>query len=258
MTKLHAGGKFEKSAYKVSGGLHGVGVSVVNALSEFLVVSVKRDGNIYTQAFKRGKPLSDVFVRPDSNDTGTTVIFKPDPEIFPDSRFSFETLSTRLRELAFLNKGLEITIEDEREQKKHVFKYDGGIVTFVEYLNQSKTPLHPPIYFQGHKNGVEVEVCVQYNDSYTENVHSFANNINTVDGSTHLSGFKSALTRAFNKYIEKANPNVRVQSEDTREGLIAVISIKVPEPQFEGQTKAKLGNSEVKGIVDSLVHESIT
>ena len=260
MTKLHAGGKFDKKVYKVSGGLHGVGISVTNALSKELDVKVRRNGKIYQQKYQFGKPVSELEVvgEVDPKDTGTTVRFLPDDQIFQTTEFSFEILSSRLRELAFLNKGIEITIEDERTNKKHEFKYDGGIISFVEYLNNNKTPLHKVISFSKAKNGIQFECAFQYNDSYQENVFSFANTINTYEGGTHLSGFKTALTRVLNNYVEKKNiKGVKLSSEDTREGLTAVISIKIPEPQFEGQTKTKLGNSEVKGLVDSIVNDSI-
>jgi len=261
MTKLHAGGKFSKNAYKVSGGLHGVGVSVTNALSKKVIVQVKRNGNLYTQSFEQGNPASEMTTKPGKPDqgTGTQVTFYPDPEIFPETRFSFDILSSRLRELAFLNNGLRITINDEREEgKKHEFHYEGGIKSFVEYLNKNRKALTPILYFDKRKNGCEIEVAMQYNDGYNENIFSFANNINTIEGGTHLSGFKSALTRALNNYAEKKNHNqFKLSSEDVREGLTAVISVKISNPQFEGQTKTKLGNSEVKGITDSIVNESL-
>ena len=260
MTKLHAGGKFDKKIYKVSGGLHGVGISVTNALSKDLIVQVRRNGKLYEQKYQYGNPVSDLKIigDVDAKDTGTTVKFLPDDQIFQITEFSFETLSSRLRELAFLNKGIEIILEDQRTDKKHVFKYDGGIVSFVEYLNSNKTPLHQVISFSRAKNGVQFECALQYNDSYQENIFSFANNINTYEGGTHLIGFKTALTRVLNNYIDKNKiKGVKLTSEDTREGLTAVISIKIPEPQFEGQTKTKLGNSEIKGLVDSMVNDSI-
>ena len=261
MTRLHAGGKFDKKVYKVSGGLHGVGISVTNALSKELVVEVKRNGSVYQQKYQQGKPVTELKIigTVDLKDTGTTVKFIPDDEIFPVVEFSFEVLSSRLRELAFLNKGLKITIEDERDGKRHEFQYDGGIISFVEYLNKNKTPMHKTVYFNKAKNGVQVEYALQYNDGYQENVFSFANNINTYEGGTHLAGFKTALTRVMNNYVEKNNiKGIKLTSEDVREGLTAVISIKIPEPQFEGQTKTKLGNSEIKGLVDSLVNDSLS
>jgi DNA gyrase subunit B len=262
LTKLHAGGKFDKASYKVSGGLHGVGVSVVNALSETLEVEIKRDGKVYQQSYKRGEPDEPLKEVGRSRDRGTRVTFKPDAKIFETTEFSFDTLSQRLRELAFLNRGVTITIEDERTQKKHEFFYKGGLMSFVEHLNRAKTAVHPKVvHFEGEKDGVEVEMAMQWNDGYVENVFSFANNINTIEGGTHLIGFRSALTRTINNYamscglLKKDEENL--QGEDVREGLTAVLSVKVPEPQFEGQTKTKLGNSEVKGIVEALVNEKL-
>jgi DNA gyrase subunit B len=260
LTKLHAGGKFDKASYKVSGGLHGVGVSVVNALSETLEVEIKRDGKVYQQSYKRGEPQAPLQEVGTSKERGTRVTFKPDGQIFETTEFSFDTLSQRLRELAFLNRGLKITIDDERTQKKHEFFYKGGLASFVEHLNRAKTSIHPKVvYFEGEKDGVEVEIAMQWNDGYSESIFSFANNINTIEGGTHLIGFRSALTRTINNYamssglLKKDEENL--QGEDVREGLTAVISVKVPEPQFEGQTKTKLGNSEVKGIVEALLNE---
>ena len=261
MTRLHAGGKFDKKVYKVSGGLHGVGISVTNALSKELIVDVKRNGKIYRQEYQYGKPITELEVvgSTDVKDTGTTVKFLPDEGIFSTVEFSFESLSSRLRELAFLNKGIKISIEEEKTGKKNEFQYDGGIVSFVEYLNKNKNPLHKIIYFIKSKNDIQFEYALQYNDSYQENVFSFANTINTYEGGTHLIGFKTALTRVMNSYVEKSNlKGVKLTSEDVREGLTSVISIKVPEPQFEGQTKTKLGNSEIKGLVDSIVYDSIS
>ena len=261
MTRLHAGGKFDKKVYKVSGGLHGVGISVTNALSKELVVDVKRNGKIYRQKYQYGKPVSELSIigEVDQKNTGTTVKFLPDGQIFQVTEFSFDILSSRLRELAFLNKGIKITIEDERAEKKNEFHYDGGIISFVEYLNNNKTPLHKVIFFSKPKNGIMFEYALQYNDGYQENVFSFANTINTYEGGTHLIGFKTALTRVMNNYTEKNKMKmVKLSSEDTREGLTAVISIKIPEPQFEGQTKTKLGNSEIKGLVDSIVYDSFS
>jgi len=256
MTKLHAGGKFDKKAYKVSGGLHGVGVSVTNALSEWLVVKVMRNGKVYMQKYRRGKPESEVKVIAKTDKHGTIITFKPDSEIFKRTDFHFDTLSSRLRELAFLNKGIEISIKDERDNKQHVFRYDGGILSFVEFLNENKNPLHEVIYFKKEKNNISVEIAMQYNSSYKENIFSFANNINTIEGGTHLSGFKTALTRVVNNYCEKHNlSKIKIISNDTLEGLTAVINVKLPEPQFEGQTKTKLGNSDVKGIVDSMTYD---
>ena len=261
MTKLHAGGKFDKKVYKVSGGLHGVGISVTNALSKELIVEVKRNGRIYQQKYQCGKPVTQLAVlgNVDAKETGTTIKFIPDDSIFSTTEFNFDILSSRLRELAFLNKGIQITIEDERTDKKHEFQYEGGIVSFVEYLNKNKNPLHNTIYFSKGKNGIQFEYALQYNDGYQENVFSFANNINTHEGGTHLIGFKTALTRVMNNYVEKNKfKGVKLTSEDVREGLTAVISIKIPEPQFEGQTKTKLGNSEIKGLVDSIVNDTLS
>lgn len=261
MTKLHAGGKFDKKVYKVSGGLHGVGISVTNALSKELIVQVKRNGKIYEQKYQYGKPVTELKIigDADAKETGTTIRFLPDNEILSTTEFSFDILSSRLRELAFLNKGIKITIEDEKTEKKHDFHYDGGIISFVEYLNSNKNPLHNTIYFSKGKNEVQFEYALQYNDGYQENVFSFANTINTHEGGSHLIGFKTALTRVMNNYAEKNNvKGVKLSSEDTREGLTAVISIKIPEPQFEGQTKTKLGNSEIKGLVDSIVNDTLS
>ena len=262
LTKLHAGGKFDKASYKVSGGLHGVGLSVVNALAESLEVEIKRDGKVYQQRYKRGDPLGPLKEVGRSKEKGTRITFRPDSKIFESLDFSFDILSQRLRELAFLNKGVRITIEDERSQKKHELVYKGGIVSFVEHLNRAKSPIHSNvIYLHGEKEGVDIEIAMQWNDGYTENTFSFANNINTIEGGTHLIGFKSALTRTINSYamdsgvLKKDEENL--QGEDVREGLTAVISVKVPEPQFEGQTKTKLGNSEVKGIVEALINEKL-
>ncbi len=258
MTKLHAGGKFDKKTYKVSGGLHGVGISVTNALSKELIVEVRRNGKIYQQKYAQGKPVTELQIIGDCNDRGTKVTFIPDPEIFPETEFHFETLASRLRELAFLNKGIYITLLDERADKKQEFQYEGGIVSFVEYLNKNKTPLHKVIYFEKERNGIKAEIAVQYNMGYQENIFTFANNINTLEGGSHLIGFKTALTRTMNSYAEKLKVNeVKLSSDDVREGLSAVISIQLPEPQFEGQTKTKLGNSDVKGIVESLVNENL-
>src|SRR3989338_9364900 len=259
MTKLHAGGKFDKKVYKVSGGLHGVGISVTNALSKELIVEVKRNGKVYMQKYQYGKPVTELKVIGDtgSKDTGTTVKFLPDDQIFSTTEFSFDVLSSRLMELAFLNKGIMIAIEDERDGKKHEFQYEGGIVSFVEHLNKNKNPLHKVIYFSKERNGIKAETAIQYNMGYQENIFTFANNINTLEGGSHLIGFKTALTRTMNSYAEKLKFNdVKLSSDDVREGLSAVISIQLPEPQFEGQTKTKLGNSEVKGIVESLVNEN--
>jgi DNA gyrase subunit B len=261
LTKLHAGGKFDKGAYKVSGGLHGVGVSVVNALSERLEVEIWRDKKVYRQFYERGNPLTKLENVGVTDRRGTKITFKPDASIFETTTFSFDTLSQRLRELSFLNRGILITLSDERDGKKNTFQYQGGIASFVEHLNRNKATLHPtPIMIEGTRDGVLVEIALQWNDGYAENIYSFANNINTHDGGTHLSGFKGALTRSLNAYAQGTNllkDLGEVQGDDTREGLCAVVSVKVPNPQFEGQTKGKLGNSEVKGIVESLVNERL-
>ncbi|MGZ3526002.1 MAG: ATP-binding protein, partial [Thermodesulfobacteriota bacterium] len=262
MTKLHSGGKFDNRSYKISGGLHGVGLSVVNALSEFIDLEIRRDGKVYHQTYERGEAKTKLEVIGKTKHTGTQIRFKPDSQIFETVNFSFDILSQRLRELAFLNKGLSISIEDERSEKRHDFFYKGGILSFIEYLNKNKNCIHPkPIYVQGVKNGTEVEIAFQYNDGYAENLFSFANNINTHEGGTHLIGFKSALTRTINQYATSANllkgAKENLTGEDIREGLAGVISVKIPEPQFEGQTKTKLGNSEVKGLVEALVNEKL-
>jgi len=255
LTTLHAGGKFDHRSYKVSGGLHGVGVSCVNALSDWLEVEVKRDGKIYHQRYERGKTVSKLTVIGKSTNTGTKITFKPDKTIFSKTEYSYDILSQRLRELAFLNKGLKIKLEDARAEKEAVFEFAGGIVSFVEYLNKNKNPLHNKVvYFEKLQDDINVEVALQYNDGYAETIFSFANNINTVEGGTHLSGFKSALTRAINQHAKSKNlikDDIAITGEDAREGLTAVISVKVPNPQFEGQTKTKLGNSEVEGLVAS-------
>ena len=263
LTTLHAGGKFDEGAYKVSGGLHGVGVSVVNALSEKLTVEIKRDNKVYTQSYARGKPTGPLKETGVSKKTGTTVTFKPDSEIFEVLEYNYETLSQRLRELSFLNRGLRIEIEDERTDEKQEFYYEGGIESFVEYLGKKRKPLHPkPIYFSAKKDDVEVEGAFQYNDSYNEVICSYANNINTIEGGTHLIGFKTALTRTINKAAESQGLLKGVEEgitgEDVREGLVAVVSVKIRHPQFEGQTKTKLGNSQVKGLVATLTHDNLT
>jgi DNA gyrase subunit B len=262
LTTLHAGGKFDHRSYKVSGGLHGVGVSCVNALSDWLEVEVRRDGKIYHQRYERGKTVSKLTVIGKSTSTGTKVTFKPDKSIFSKTEYSYDILSGRLRELAFLNKGLKIKLEDERTDKEAVFEFSGGIVSFVEYLNKNKNPLHNKVvYFEKKQDDIIVEVALQYNDGYAETLFSFANNINTIEGGTHLSGFKSALTRAINQYAKAKNllkNEIAISGEDVREGLTAVISVKVPNPQFEGQTKTKLGNSEVEGLVASASLEALS
>jgi DNA gyrase subunit B len=263
LTTLHAGGKFEHSAYKVSGGLHGVGVSVVNALSEWLEVEIRRQGGIWTQRFENGgTPAGNLTEGEKTQKHGTIIRFKPDPAIFEETAFSFDTLSNRLRELAFLNRGLKIVIEDERDARSHTFLYKGGIVEFVKHLNQNKTPVHPKVlYFEGKRGDIEVEVALQYNDGYQENVFAFANNINTREGGTHLTGFRAALTSRLASYAE-ANGYLKgfkggISGDDVREGLAAVVSVRLPEPQFEGQTKAKLGNTDVKGLVQQIVNDKL-
>lgn len=263
MTTLHAGAKFDNKAYRVAGGLHGVGVSVTNALSEWCEVEVRREGQVFHQSYARGKPTTKVTVVGKTKETGTLVTFKPDGEIFEKIDFSFETLSNRLRELAFLNRGIWISIKDERTAKEHTFQYKGGIAEFIQYLNRNKNVLHPKIFYMSkEKERVAVEVAFQYNDGFNEDTFSFANNINTVEGGTHLVGFKTALTRATNQYakgkglLKEGDPSL--SGLDLAEGLAAVVSVKVPQPQFEGQTKTKLGNSEVEGLVSSLVYEALT
>ena len=265
MTVLHAGGKFGGGGYKVSGGLHGVGAAVVNALSEYCVVTVTREGCIWQQKYSRGNVLCDLTKIGESDDHGTKVVFKPDHEIFEDTVFDFEILASRLRELAFLNKGIAITLTDKREDEERVEKYhyEGGIKEFVSYLNRNKEVLHEsPIYVEGEKDGIIAEIALQYNDGYNENLYSFANNIDTIEGGTHLAGFKSALTRAINDYAKRfghiKDNDKNLSGDDAREGLTAVVSVKISEPQFEGQTKTKLGNSEVRGVVDSIVAEGVS
>src|SRR5215210_6132082 len=263
LTVLHAGGKFDNDSYKVSGGLHGVGVSVVNALSEQLDLEIWRNGQVYTQSYQRGVPTADLEVAGTTKKRGTKVTFKPDTQIFETTEYSFDTLATRLRELAFLNGGVTITIDDERDGKTHKFLYQGGIVSFVEYLNQNKASVNEkPIYSHGEKDGIDVEIAMQWNDGYAETLYSFANNINTHEGGTHLSGFRAALTRTVNSYAAKNNltkdlKDATISGDDIREGLTAVISVKIPRPQFEGQTKTKLGNTEVKGIVEQIVNDKL-
>ncbi len=263
LTILHAGGKFNNSAYKVSGGLHGVGVSVVNALSEWLVATVKRDGKEYTQRFEKGIPVTELKTVGNSNTTGTTIKFKPDNKIFDEVEFSFETLEYRIREMAFLNKGIKLILEDKRTNVRKEFHYEGGIRSFVEYINKNKTPIHKDIaYFEAERDNTTVELAMQYTDAYSENIYSFANNINTQEGGTHLSGLRTAITRSINDYGRKFNflkeKDENLQGDDAREGLSAVLSVKLMEPQFEGQTKTKLGNSETRGIVESLVYDFLT
>jgi len=263
MTTLHAGGKFDKKAYRVSGGLHGVGVSVVNALSEWLEVEVYRDGKIYHQRYERGKAVAPLKTKGKTTLHGTKVTFYPDSQIFSTTNFDFDILSKRLRELAFLNPGVTITITDEKNDKEHTFKYDGGLVSFVKFINEGKEILHQePVYIKKEKGDVQVEVSLQYTTDYGEILLSFVNNINTIEGGTHVAGFKSALTRAFNDYknrnLQDKFKNISFSGDDVREGLTAVISTKIPEPQFEGQTKTRLGNSDVKGIVEGIVGEGMS
>lgn len=261
LTVLHAGSKFGGGGYKVSGGLHGVGVSVVNALSEWLFVEVRREGKIYSQKYERGFPVTELTIVGDSDSTGTKISFKPDHTVFDELEYSFDILEHRLRELAFLNKGINISLFDERTETKKVYHYEGGIVSFVSYLNKNKEALHPdPIYIHSKKAETEVEIAFQYNETYNENIFSFANNINTLEGGTHMMGFKSAVTKVINDYARKykmlKENDANLSGEDAREGLTAIISVKLEDPQFEGQTKTKLGNTEVRSIVDSIVSES--
>ena len=265
LTQLHAGGKFDHNAYKVSGGLHGVGVSCVNALSSWMEVTVHRAPHIYRQVYHQGIPESDVAIIGDTDKTGTIVRFTPDFEIMEPNSFSYETLSARFRELSYLNKGISISIEDHRTdpEKKDVFHAEGGLSSFVKYLNEYKTVLFDPISFECQKDDVSVEVSIQYNDKYDEKIYTFVNNINTREGGTHLSGFRAALSRCLNNQLKKSVKYMKkypdsLESSDISEGLTAIISVKIPNPQFEGQTKMKLGNSNVKGIVDSLVYENLT
>ncbi len=263
LTVLHAGGKFDSETYKVSGGLHGVGVSVVNALADWLELEIQRDGAVWEQSYEKGKPTSKLKQTGKTRKTGTKITFHPDPSIFEKTVFSFDTLSQRLRELAFLNKGLKITLTDERTEKSVEFKFTGGIAEFVKHLNRGKTTLHDsPIYMEGKRGNVEMEIALQYNDSYGENVFAFANTINTIDGGTHLSGFRSALTRTINNFasaagmLKEQKDEVSITGDDVREGLVAVVSVRLPQPQFEGQTKGKL-NSDIKGDVEQLVNEKL-
>ena len=264
MTVLHAGGKFDKDSYKVSGGLHGVGVSVVNALSEWCKVEVYREGEIYVQEYERGVPKAKVkTVGKVKSKTGTTVTFKPDPQIFKVTKFNFETLAGRMRELAYLNRNVTIKIADDIEGDEEVFHFKGGLVEFVKYLDETRAALHKPIYIEGEKENTPVEISFEYSDGYSDNILTYVNNINTIEGGTHLSGFKTALTRTLNNYayknkLIKENSKVSLTGDDFREGLTAVISVKVMEPQFEGQTKTKLGNSEVKSIVETIVGEKLS
>jgi DNA gyrase subunit B len=263
LTVLHAGGKFDNDSYKVSGGLHGVGVSVVNALSKELDLEIWRDGQVYKQKYERGKPIGDLEITGTTKKRGTKITFRPDGEIFESTEFSFDTLAQRLRELAFLNAGILITLDDERDaSKSHKFQYDGGIISFVKHLNKNKAAVNEkPIFMKGDRDGIDVEIALQWNDGYSEAVYAFANNINTHEGGTHLSGFRSALTRTVNFYAGKnslaKDLKESISGDDIREGLTAVISVKIPRPQFEGQTKTKLGNTEVKGIVEAIVNDKL-
>ncbi|OQY02581.1 MAG: DNA topoisomerase (ATP-hydrolyzing) subunit B [Desulfobacteraceae bacterium 4572_130] len=263
MTKLHAGGKFDKKSYKISGGLHGVGISVVNALSINLDLEIYKNGKIYYQQYSRGIKKCELIEKGKTEKNGTKITFKPDFEIMNENEFNYEKISRRVRELAFLNKGVRIIIEDEQSAEKNNFCYKGGLVSFVEYLNRNATAIHKPIYIKGEKNDVKVEVVIQYNDTFKEKLYSFVNNINTIEGGFHISGFKGALTRTLNNYASSGNfsknkKNIKISGEDVREGLTAIINVKIMDPQFEGQTKTKLGNSEVKGIVESLVNENLS
>jgi DNA gyrase subunit B len=261
MTKVHSGGKFDHQSYKVSGGLHGVGITCVNALSEWLEVEVRRDGHAYTQEYAQGVPATAVTVVGKASKTGTKITFRPDKEIFPDTKFRVETIESRLRELAFLNRGVHIKLTDERDHREIDFHYEGGLVEFVKWLNRTETVLHPEIFYVNKElDRVQVEVAMQYNESFTECLYSYVNNINTIEGGTHLTGFRTALTRSINNYGKKEEffKEITPTGDDFREGLTAVVSARVPDPQFEGQTKTKLGNSEVEGIVTTVVHEAIT
>ena len=264
MTKLHAGGKFDDSSYKVSGGLHGVGVSVVNALSEYLEVEVRRDGKVYFQRFERGEPKTGLLVRGETQKRGTRVTFKADPLIFEETEISFDIIAERMRELAFLNSGVRIELIDERVPKEKLFYYEGGLVSFVEYLNRNKEPIFPEVIsISGEKQGISAAVALQYNGTYNEKIFTFANNINTKEGGTHLVGFKAGLTRSIKQYATQnktiKQPDLeKLIGDDVREGMTAVVSVKISQPQFEGQTKTKLGNSEVKGLVENLVYEKLS
>ncbi|MDZ4224709.1 MAG: ATP-binding protein, partial [bacterium] len=261
MTKLHAGGKFDNDSYKVSGGLHGVGVSVVNALSRFLEIEIYSEGNIYYQTYEKGKKTSELKITGKTRKRGTKVHFFPDTEILTTDNFSNEIISRRLMELAYLNNSVRIILDDERFNKQEEFFYKGGISSFVEYLNKRNTALHKPIYIQGEKNDVIMEVAIQYNDTFNEKIFSFANNIKTVEGGFHVFGFKAALTRTINQYATNGNlpknMKEKISGDDVREGLTAVLSVKLKSPQFEGQTKTKLGNSELKGLVESLINDKL-
>jgi DNA gyrase subunit B len=262
LTKLHAGGKFDRKSYKVSGGLHGVGVSVVNALSEWLEVRVFRNSKEYFQRYERGHPTTALEEAAEADGTGTIISFKPDPEIFSVTVFDMDTIVGRLRELAFLTKGVHISVSDDRTGGEESFHYEGGIISFVEYINRNKNAIHrPPIYVEGKGDGAEVEVAIQYTDGYSESVYTFANNIHTLEGGTHLSGFRAALTRTLNDYAKNMKLSKESESpmsgDDVREGITAIVNVRLPEPQFEGQTKTKLGNSEMKGIVETILNEKL-
>jgi len=263
MTKLHSGGKFDTKVYKVSGGLHGVGLSVVNALSEFVEVSVSKDGKIHYQKYERGIPVTEIKIVGDTDESGTTIRFRPDTEIFEEVNFDFEILAHRMRELAFLNKDLRISIEDLRTGEQQNYQYEGGITEFVQFLNRNRKPLHEkPIYISGEKNGISAEIAMQWTDGYSESIHAFANNINTIEGGAHLVGFRSALTRSLNDYSKKykylKDNAMSLTGDDVREGLTAIVSVKLPDPQFEGQTKTKLGNSAVRTVVEALMNEKLS
>ena len=265
MTVLHAGGKFDKDSYKVSGGLHGVGVSVVNALSEKMTAEVRRDNKIYFQEYHKGIPVEKVkqIGTYKGDQTGTTITFKPDTEIFKATKFNFDTVAERLRELAYLNKEVTMILKDENDGQEETYRFKGGLIDFVKYLDEQRTAMHKPVYIEGEKENTPVEISFEYSDSYSENVHSYVNNINTIEGGTHLVGFRTALTRTLNNYaykngLIKENNKITLTGDDFREGLTAVISVKVMEPQFEGQTKTKLGNSEVKSIVETIVGEKLS
>jgi len=263
MTMLHAGGKFDASSYKVSGGLHGVGVSVVNALSEYLEVEIRRDGKVYSQRYERGEAKTPVTVTGETNRRGTKITFKPDPSIFSETEISFDILAQRLRELAFLNRGVNIELSDEQTQKERSFCYEGGLISFVEYLNKNKQPLHSSVItIEGERQDITIEIAIQYNNTYNEKIYTFANNINTKEGGAHLVGFKTGLTRSIKQYATQnkmAKGDLdKLTGDDVREGLTAIISVKLPQPQFEGQTKTKLGNSEVKGLVENLIYEKLS
>ncbi|MFQ6127933.1 MAG: DNA topoisomerase (ATP-hydrolyzing) subunit B [Thermoplasmata archaeon] len=262
MTKLHAGGKFDRKTYKVSGGLHGVGLSVVNSLSEWLEVSVHREGKEWSQRYERGKPVGEVKPVREVDGTGTIITFKPDSEIFENTEFDYDTLCTRMREYAFLNKGVKIILKQQEPERSDTFRFEGGVVEYVLWMNRIKNPLHEePIYLEADRNDVHMELAMQYTDAYSENIHTFANNIATIEGGTHLSGLRSALTKTFNDYARKEklfkSRDETLRGEDVREGLTAILSIRLPEPQFEGQTKTKLGNSEMRGLVDSVISEKL-